>query len=262
MGILAAAFSCSDVKKVSVPESNTEKSNSGLVYDKLKKKIYLTFDDGPTVGSKRLYDFFLQEKIPVNLYLVGKHYDAMPMLKKYIDSFKSLNYVLLANHSYTHGWNDRYEAFYSHPPAVVDDYKKAQATLGITSNIARCAGRNVWRTSNINITDDKGPGTAMDSLYTLGYQFTGWDYTWPYNYKTFKNTKNTEQMLSRAKLYFDSSYTKVPGHAVVLGHDQQFADDEDFMQLQQFVAAIKNSNEYEFASMADYPGIIKPPLNK
>jgi peptidoglycan-N-acetylglucosamine deacetylase len=221
-----------------------------------KQKIFLTFDDGPTTGSKRLYDFIIAEQLPVTLYLVGKHYDAMPLMHKYIDTLHKLPYVVMANHSYTHAWGDRYIAFYSKPDAVIEDYKKSNTVLGITSNIARCAGRNVWRTSTINITDSSnGPGTAMDSLYKIGYQFTGWDRSWPYDYKTFKNTKDANQMLEISKKYFDSSWTKTPNAFVILGHDQQYADDEDFKQLVDFVKAVKASNKYEFATMKDYPGI-------
>jgi peptidoglycan/xylan/chitin deacetylase (PgdA/CDA1 family) len=233
-------------------------TNSGLMYDTTKKKIYLTFDDGPTVGSKRLYDLILQEKIPVGLYLVGEHYEKMPAMHKYLDTFKSLNYVMLANHSFSHGWHDKYLAFYSNPPAVIEDYQKSQGILGITSGIARCAGRNVWRTDKVLFNDSgKGPHTAMDSLYKMGYQFTGWDRTWPYDYKTFKNTKNTTEMLEITRKYFDSAsvWMKTPNHFVILGHDQQYADDEDFKQLTDFIDSIKASKKYEFASMADYPGI-------
>ena len=222
-----------------------------------KKKIFLTFDDGPTVGSKRLYDFIKAEQLPVTLYLVGEHFKKMPSLHIYLDSLRNLPYVVLANHSFSHAWHDRYKSFYSNPPAVIVDYTNAQSVLGITSNIARCAGRSVWRTSTLNITDSaNGPGTAMDTLYhKLGYQFTGWDRSWPYDYKTFKNTKDAAQMLEITKKYFDSSWTKTPNAFVILGHDQQYADDADFNDLVTFVKAIKASKEYEFATMRDYPGI-------
>ena len=221
-----------------------------------KKKIFLTFDDGPTVGSKRLYDYILQEQLPVTLYLVGEHYGKMPLLHKEMDSLRKFPFVVMANHSFSHAWHDRYIKFYSDPPAVIADYTKAQSVLGITSTIARCAGRSVWRTSTLNITDSSnGPGTAMDSLYKMGYQFTGWDRTWPYDYKTFKNTKTVPEMLTIVQKYFDSSWTKTPNALVLLGHDQQFAKDEEFNQLREFVTAIKNSGKYEFATMMDYPGI-------
>ena len=255
--IITLSISCTTKKtEPSIATNKAEPPIAPPIDSGSKKKIFLTFDDGPTVGSKRLYEYIKQQQLPVTLYLVGEHYGKMPALHKELDSMRNLPYVVLANHSYSHAWHDRYKAFYSNPPAVIADYTNAQTVLGITSHIARCAGRSVWRTSTLNITDSaNGPGTAMDTLYKMGYQFTGWDRTWPYDYKTFKNTKDVAQMLVIVQKYFDSSYTKTPNALVLLGHDQQYADDEDFNQLKQFVTAIKASNKYEFATMRDYPGI-------
>jgi peptidoglycan-N-acetylglucosamine deacetylase len=222
-----------------------------------KKQIYLTFDDGPTVGSKKLYELLKQEQIPAALYLVGEHYQKSPGMHAEIDSLRNSPYIVLANHSFSHAWHDKYLKFYSDHAAVITDYTNAQNILHITSGIARCAGRNVWRTPLVNITDDKGPGTAMDSLYKMGYNFTGWDCTWPYDYKTFKNTRDVAGMMNRIKLYFDSSFTKTPNNIVILGHDQQYADDVDFKQLKDFIDTIKASKVYEFASILNYPGIHK-----
>jgi peptidoglycan-N-acetylglucosamine deacetylase len=261
INLLMILISCNSKKKESFATSTTargkkEDAIAAAIDTGGKKKIFLTFDDGPTTGSKRLYELIKQEQLPVTLYLVGEHYQKMPALHKDLDSLRTLPYVVLANHSFSHAWHDKYKAFYSNPKAVIEDYSNAQNVLGITSGIARCAGRSVWRTSTLNITDSgNGPGTAMDTLYKMGYQFTGWDRTWPYDYKTFKNTKNVAEMMVIVKKYFDSSWTKTPNALVLLGHDQQFAKDEEFNQLKEFIGIIKHSKEYEFATMRDYPGI-------
>jgi peptidoglycan/xylan/chitin deacetylase (PgdA/CDA1 family) len=244
-------FSCKQKQPVNDPLTTQSPKPTG------KKQIFFTFDDGPTTGSKKLYELLKQEQIPATLYLVGKHYENMPGMHSTIDSLRNLPFIVMANHSYSHAYDDHYLTFYNDVNGVIADYTKAQTILHITSGIARCAGRNVWRTATLQITDNIGPGTAMDSLYTMGYQFTGWDCTWPYDYKTFKNKKDVAGMLSRIKLYFDSSYTKTPGCIVILGHDQQFADAGDFQQLRDFIDTIKHSTIYEFANMANYPGIKK-----
>jgi peptidoglycan-N-acetylglucosamine deacetylase len=248
MGI--SLFSCQ-------PKQNNAEKEANVIPKRTKKQVYLTFDDGPTVGSKRLYQLLKQEQIPAALYLVGEHYEKMPQLHSALDSLRKMPFITLANHSYSHAWHDKYLKFYGDPKAVIADYTNAQNILQITSGIARCAGRNVWRTPLVTITDEKGPGTAMDSLYKMGYNFTGWDCTWPYDYKNFKNTRDVAGMMNRIKLYFDSSFTKQPNHIVILGHDQQYADDVDFKQLKDFIDSIKTSKEYEFANILDYPGIRK-----
>ncbi len=255
---LTIITSCNNVDKTEeqATKNDIKKTNN-------KKKIILTFDDGPTVGSKKLYDLLKQEQIPAALYLVGEHYDKSPSMHSYINEIRTMPGIVIANHSYSHAWHDKYLSYYSHPDAVVEEYQKSQQVLGITSNIARCAGRNVWRISSLNVTDTVGKGTskwglypqAIDSLYQLGYQFTGWDCTWPYDYKTFKNTRDVAGMMKRINIYFDSSFTKTPNYLVLLGHDQQFADDDDFNQLRVFIDSIKASNKYEFVSIKEYPGI-------
>jgi peptidoglycan-N-acetylglucosamine deacetylase len=255
IGCFMLLISCKQKNKATTTAQKAKQDSIAQQIDNGKKKIYLTFDDGPTTGSKRLYDLLIQKQVPTTLYLVGKHYNAMPGMHKMLDSLKKMPYIVMANHSYSHAYGDQYLKFYTDVPGVIKDYTNAQQILGITSGIARCAGRNVWRTANLTITDDKGPGTAMDSLYKMGYQFTGWDCTWPYDYKTFKNTRDVAGMLNRVKVYFDSSFTKQPNHIVLLGHDQQYADDEDFKQLEDFIDSIKASKIYEFATMDKYPGI-------
>ncbi len=233
--------------------------NPYKVIDTTKKQIYFTFDDGPTTGSMRLYEYLLANKIPTTLYLVGKHYNAMPGLHKLLDSLRKQPYIVIANHTFSHAYGDKYLKFYNDIPGVINDFNNAKQVLNITSGIARCAGRNLWRTSLMNITDSiNGPGTALDSLYRTGnYTFTGWDRTWPYDYKTFKNTKNAQEMLVITQKYFDSSYVKQPNSLVLLGHDQQYADDEDFKQLTDYFDSIKATNKYQFATMDMYPGVRK-----
>jgi peptidoglycan/xylan/chitin deacetylase (PgdA/CDA1 family) len=239
--------------------ATTQPVNPYKVVDTTKQQIYLTFDDGPTTGSLRLYQYLLANKIPVTLYLVGKHYDAMPGLRPLLDSLRKQPYIVLANHTYSHAYGDKYVKFYTDVTGAINDFNQAQKVLNITSGIARCAGRNLWRTSLMNITDSvNGPGTALDSLYRTGqYIITGWDRTWPYDYKTFKNTKNAQEMLRITNVYFDSSYVKQPNSLVILGHDQQYADDEDFKQLTDYIDSIKANKRYQFATMDMYPGVRK-----
>ncbi len=224
---------------------------------KTKKQIYLTFDDGPTKGSQQLYKFIETQKLPVGLFLVGEHYLNMPSLHKKLDSLSTLNYVLTANHSYTHAFNDKYKTFYDDLAGVYDDYKKSEAVLPLNSNIARTAGRNFWRLPTITITDNKGPANGPDSLVKAGYQFVGWDCTWPYDYKTLANKRTVAGMMNRLKIYFDSSFTKVPNHLIVLIHDQQLSKADNFKEFEEFVTEINNSPIYEFAKLSDYPALAK-----
>ncbi len=238
--------------------SKSEKEENKIKKDTLaKKKIYLTFDDGPTVGSSGLYDFVTERKLPVALFLVGQQYERMPTLHKRLDTMVRYSYIVTANHSYSHAYGDRYAKFYNNTSGVVDDYKKATSILPLNTNIARTAGRNIWRLPNINITDDKGPSTGPDSLHKLGYQFLGWDCTWPYDYKNFRNKRDVAGMMNRILIYFDSNFTKMPNHLILLLHDQQLSKAENFKQFKIFVDSINNSPIYQFANLKDYPALGK-----
>jgi peptidoglycan/xylan/chitin deacetylase (PgdA/CDA1 family) len=224
--------------------------------DTTKHQIYLTFDDGPTSGSMRLYQYLLKNEVPVTLYLVGKHYNAMPGLHKMLDSLRTKPYIVFANHSFSHAYGDKYLKFYNDIPGVINDYTTAQKTLNITSNIARCAGRNLWRTNALNITDSaNGPGTALDSLFNQGYNFTGWDFSWGYDYKKFVNKFDADSTLRRVNKFLNQKLCHTPNHVVILGHDQQYADDTDFKQLTDFIESVKANPKYQFATMETYPNL-------
>lgn len=260
---ITAIFIACDNKKTTSTSTvaiETPNTNPFKNVDTTKQQVYLTFDDGPTTGSLRLYQYLLKNEVPTTLYIVGKHYEDMPGLRKMIDSLRTKPYIVFANHSYSHGYSDRYLKFYNDIPGVVADYTHAQQLMGITSNIARGAGRNVWRTPGYSANDsiaEKGPVGGIDSLFARGYNFTGWDIVWSYNYKTFKNSRDVTDMLRRTRNSLDSNFCRIPNHVVILGHDQQYADDEDFKQLTDYIDSLKANPKYQLATMDMYPSMKK-----
>ncbi|MCX8021078.1 MAG: hypothetical protein N2747_11355, partial [Chitinophagaceae bacterium] len=66
---------------------------------------------------------------------------------------------------------------------------------------------------------------------------------------------NDSGMLAKMEKCLDSNKTKLPKHIVILGHDQQFADEADFRQLEKFITALRRSGKYRLATMNEYPGI-------
>ncbi len=172
------------------------------------------------------------------------------------------DYIIAAYHSYTHAFGNNYNKFYNNTVAVVDDCKKANAVLPLYTNIARTAGRNLWRLPSINAIDEKGSPNGPDSLTKMGLQFLGLNCTWPYNYKTLLNTRDVAVMINRIHIYFNSNFTKVPKHLVMLLYDQQLSKAENFKQFKDFVNTIQNSSQYEFANLRDYPALDKIKLLK
>src|SRR6186713_46594 len=64
------------VKMKHAPKNNEAKKETVKVaapVKKKKKKIYLTFDDGPNKGTRNVLDIVKGENIPVTFFIVGEH---------------------------------------------------------------------------------------------------------------------------------------------------------------------------------------------
>ena len=62
------------LKSVSKPKNEKQETVQVVApVKKKKKKIYLTFDDGPNKGTRNVLDIVKDEKIPVTFFIVGEH---------------------------------------------------------------------------------------------------------------------------------------------------------------------------------------------
>jgi peptidoglycan-N-acetylglucosamine deacetylase len=230
--------------------------NSKPAAKKKKKTIYLTFDDGPCKGSKTVFAILKQEQIPATLFLIGEHvYGSKEQLAIY-DSLKESSLIEIANHSYTHAFENKFYKFYSKPDSATVDFKRCADSLHFTSNIIRTPGRNIWRTANINSTDLKASIAAADSLQSEGFIAVGWDVEWHFD-DMQRLIENDSEMVRNIDSVFSRSETKTKNHLVLLTHDRTFAKPEDSAKLHRFIAALKAKNEYDFEMVSEYPGLAK-----
>lgn len=226
-----------------------------VIKKKKKKTIYLTFDDGPNKGTRKVMHIANEEQIPITMFVVGEHIYASDFQKETWDSISQCDMIEIANHSYTHAHN-QYQKFYSNADSVVSDFTRCTDSLGLKNNIARTPGRNIWRTENINSTDIKSTVTPADSLGNKGYTLVGWDLEWHYdNNLCLKNCADT--LLKQIDSVFNKGKTKNTGHLVLLAHDQVYADADDSTQLRSLVNKLKKTDEYDFEFISKYPGIKK-----
>jgi hypothetical protein len=129
---------------------------------KQKKKIYLTFDDGPNKGTRNVLDIVQQEQVPVTFFIVGEHVFASREQARDWDSLLTASNIEICNHSYTHAHN-KYERFYELPETVVKDMERTKNELLPANNIVRAPGRNSWRIDSLHFTDIQKSKPAMDS---------------------------------------------------------------------------------------------------
>ncbi len=225
-----------------------------------KKKIYLTFDDGPNKGTKNVLDIVQQEDIPVTFFIVGEHVFASIGQNQTWDSLKMAKNIELCNHSYTHAHN-HYRKFYNKPENVVKDIKRTKQSLLPDNNIVRAPGRNCWRVDSLHFTDIKKSKKAIDSLQAAGFVVFGWDLEWQYDPKTLVLKNSADDLLSEIDSMFSQGKTKVKDNLVLLAHDQVYQKSGDSMQLREFIQKLKKKENYELSLVNNFPGIAKETID-
>ena len=218
-----------------------------------KKTIYLTFDDGPNKGTKNLMHIVEQENIPVTLFVVGEHVYGSRYQSAIYDSVSNNNLFEIANHSYTHAFENKFEKFYAVPDSAVKDFLRCADSLQLTTRIIRTPGRNIWRTDSLHCTDLKNSVATADSLQSRGFKAMGWDLEWHFNDQQ-RLVQTIEQMLNEIDSVFANNKTKTINHLVLLAHDQVYANSDDSASLQNFIIRLKGKDEYNFETVSEYPG--------
>jgi peptidoglycan-N-acetylglucosamine deacetylase len=248
--ILHAPFPAKDSvavkKKEATPIVKTKKSK--------KKKLYLTFDDGPNRGTKNVLHIIKDEGVPVTFFVIGEHVFASKGQQQMWDSLKMAEHIEICNHSYTHGWHNDFADFYQRPDSVVKDFQRTQDSLQLSNNIVRTPGRNIWRIDSLKFTDLKRSAAAADSLQKAGFVVMGWDLEWRYDHKTMSVTTSAEKLVQQIDSVFNNKKTKQPDHLVLLAHDQVYVKADDSLQLRQFIKLLKQKEEYELSVVTGYPG--------
>lgn len=218
-----------------------------------KKKIYLTFDDGPNRGTMNVLQQVKEENIPVSFFVVGQHVFDSPSQTATWQELKKDSSIELCNHSYTHA-SGRYSKFYADSALVIKDFEKSANRLGFTNNVTRMPGRNAWRIDSINHTDIKASEQTIDAVHRAGFAVMGWDIEWTFDHKTFAPDADMDLLLRRMQNMLEASTTKTPGHLVLLAHDQAFQNEADLEKLRYFFQQLKNNPDYELALASNYPG--------
>jgi peptidoglycan/xylan/chitin deacetylase (PgdA/CDA1 family) len=238
------------------PKNKPEKQETVQVaapVKKKKKKIYLTFDDGPNKGTRNGLDIVKDEQIPFTFFIVGEHVYASVNQNITWDSLLTTQGIDICSHSYSHALNNKYEKFYQSPDTVVSDFQRAQDSLQLTNNIVRTPGRNSWRMDSIQFTDLKKSKAAIDSLQKAGFIVMGWDLEWHFDKDlSLKNT--ADEVIKQIDSVFNSKRTKTPDNLVLLAHDQVYYKSKDSTELRQFIQKLKMKEEYELSLATSYPG--------
>lgn len=235
-------------KKDSAPTVTKKKSKPSK-----KKKLYVTFDDGPNKGTHNVFRIVQDEGVPVSFFIVGEHVFASPSQGHMWDSLKMAQHIELCNHSFSHA-KQHYEKYYSEPDSVVADFKRTADSLDLTDNIGRTPGRNIWRIDTLRFTDLKKSTAAADSLQKAGFKLIGWDLEWSFDHKTMSVETTAEGLIAQIDSVFGHNRTRRKDNLVLLAHDQVYGKSEDSFQLRQFFQLLKKT-DYELSLVDEYPGV-------
>jgi len=224
------------------------------VYDSTKKYIYLTFDDGPQPGTMECYHTIQQLGVKATFFMVGMHeWDSF--LKGIVDTINN-DYpaILLANHSFTHAFRDKYKFFYTHPHAALADFIKAQDSLHVPYKIVRLPGNSSWVRNGV-IRSSRLTRPVSVLLDSAGYKVMGWDVEW--NFKPepggAKPVQNVETMVKLVENTLQKNECYKKNNIVLLAHDRMFHTPAYTDSLYKFVSVLKQNPHYVFETVDKYP---------
>ncbi len=110
-------------KKAKLPQLTEEgKNNLENIYHSDSKRVFLTFDDGPSENvTPIVLDTLKKENIKATFFLLGSRVELAPELVK--REYQEGHY--LASHGYSHV----YSQIYASPQSVLDEYNKSVTTI-------------------------------------------------------------------------------------------------------------------------------------
>jgi len=176
-------------------------------------------------------------------------------LKAVVDSIND-NYpaILLANHSYSHAFRDKYKAFYTHPYAALADFKRAQDSLHVPYKIVRLPGNSSWVRNGV-IRSSRLTRPVSVLLDSAGYKVMGWDVEW--NFKPepggAKPVQSVETMVKLVENTLQKNECYKKNNLVLLAHDRMFHTQAYTDSLHKFVLALKQNPHYVFETVDKYP---------
>jgi len=260
---LAAVTSCnngtSNTKPADSAKAVVAKPVPGtpIKYDSTKRYIYLTWDDSPqppgTVNCKAV---FRAEGVKATFFAVGFN-QVGPWKKRIIDSLRNdYPQFLLANHSFSHGFNDKYAKFYSATmtDSAYNDFMKNEKLLGIGVKIIRLPGNNTWA-SNGNIQGQKSDNALIKKLDAAGYKIVGWDLEWHQEAHMKAPHESVNEMIKQMNQMFDDGRTNQPNAIVLLSHDRLFEKKQFADSLSRFISILKQDKRNVFETIDHYPSV-------
>lgn len=221
--------------------------------------VYLTFDDGPRKSTQEILDLLITEEVPGTFFLVGEHILMDPSRQKILEELQSSPWAQIANHSFSHGYGQRYSKFYSDPNGMLLDFQKNNELLGFVTPPfpTRLPGRIDWyfEQRHINSTHYPHPSkrpapTSFTKLAEHGFVIYGWDVEWGKN-EMEGILESPRRVAARVKRRFNTGVSVKPGKVVLLMHDHHFHGKYRIDKIQTLIHILRQE-EYVFDFIENY----------
>ena len=223
------------------------------VEDSLLKHIYLSFDDGPNLGTSNCIRVCSKQKVAATYFEVGFHLAGNRKGQRlYQEILKNDSLFALCNHSFSHAYS-KYLTYYHHPQEAFADFMLAESLLQSKNNIVRLPGNSAWNTTEVK----RASGLVrplVQQLDSANFNIIGWDMEWRFN-KKGRPIKSPEAIAGLVDSLFKFNLTVTKNHLVILMHDHMFRAAEDSIKLDKMIALLKQNSRYRFEKLTHYPGL-------
>lgn len=256
----ASLFHIFDNTKITIQDSikkdSMEKSlahtSPAIPRDTSKYYIYFTLDDGPQLpGTENCKKILTDSQTKATFFMIGLH-DTGNKNSRIVDSLNNNPLFIVANHSDTHGFRNKFKFFYQNPDSALKDFMKAENKLNIKHKIARLPGRNTWAINHKFKGESSGFSVAK-KLDSIGYSVYGWDMEWRFTHGKNTPVQSATQMVKDVKHQLTKGKTYHPKSIVILVHDRMFDKPQYADSLKKFITTLKNDNEFIFDTLDNYP---------
>lgn len=133
-----------------IKETSAPKKDSEVDQTKIKgKKVYLTFDDGPSKNTEKILEILDQYKVKATFFVIGKTDEFSKQMYKQIYE----NGHTLAMHSYTHQYNTIYKTLGAYKKDIKQLSDLLYEVTGEKPKYLRFPGGSSNTVSKINMED-------------------------------------------------------------------------------------------------------------
>lgn len=134
-------------KDLSTGDSSEKETSSEQDTKENEKKVYLTFDDGPSANTRKILDILDQYQIHATFFVTGKDdEESLKLYKEIVDRGNAIGM-----HSFSH----KYDELYSSLESFEEDFKKIQSRIqeatGRECKLYRFPGGSSNQVSNLGM---------------------------------------------------------------------------------------------------------------